>query len=863
MFTKNACFFLFTLLCFCVSFASQSFCSEPVPRWNSDNPYRLLVQFEQDSLNRKNFPVSVEVCFPKILKELKVDDRVDLNSIEVYSCNGDEQKAIASRVFYPMHVYSSIAYNVIGWNMRDNESTRFAIYFDTEKYGPKPAPEYYPMIGAGEPIVARRGRFMGCFSAQYAWGDLDGDGLDDLIAGGINEIGHLYFAKNIGTKEMPMFTHPERIISGTKVINSLYVHSERTHQTLGLAAPLMEDWDNDGDLDMYVRANSWYAEQHEFYENIGDARHYKFVRTEKAPKERLIKKFEDAEKGLADWDNDGELERVSSYKRFLKYHASPDGEGVPIAGCNVYINRIRPLDIDNDGDLDIMIGLHDGTLQFSRNMGILKGTPYFCRPRNVPAENADLACGTFSRPAAADWDGDGDIDLFSGAEHGRIIYFENIGSKDKPVYIEQGYLCANGEPITFHGDVREPNGEHWGYSSLTVIDWDGDGDLDVMATERMGYTNYYENIGTKTKPQLAYSVRLKLEDGSVIQSNPRIRPGFYDWDNDGYLDMLSSGKSVGNAKANGAIFYNTGSRKRLTFKKPDILKAPDGKVLYSEGYRGQGRTQYCPIDWNSDDKMDFILINHVADSWPQYYENIGTREKPQFVRKAEPKVKDHHLWVEIGHAASIWAIDWDHDGRQDVLLGGEDGRIRYFNRMMFDAPPEIKKVIISDKSGAKKIDDGVLYIDIDRYAEAGSIYFEDLNKAEGAEKWVWNNNTAAHRYDALTLEEAKGDEKIVFDPGLKGIYDTYLAFDVIGKPAKVKVKLSDDESWYPIETTVMLEEYNLTEDFVQPKNHFEQVYWKEADLTGQKIEIIPEKGSRVYLDYIKVIPQSRIDLISQ
>ena len=301
---RNCCdykssFFLLLLLAFAVVDTLNPCSAASIPQWISNNPYRLIVQFEQDPINRVNSLVSVEVCFPKILKDLGIDDRVDLNSIAVYSCDSAEESAIPSRVFYPMHVYSGIAYNVVGWNMRDTKSTRYAIYFDTEKNGPKPAPQYFPMIGASEPIVARRGRFMSCFCGQNAWGDLDGDGLEDLIVGGINEIAHLYFAKNIGTREMPKFTHPERIISGTKVINSLYVHDERTHQTFGLAAPLMEDWDNDGDLDLYVNANSWYADQHEFYENIGDAKHYKFERTQKAPKERLIQRFKDAEKGLA------------------------------------------------------------------------------------------------------------------------------------------------------------------------------------------------------------------------------------------------------------------------------------------------------------------------------------------------------------------------------------------------------------------------------------------------------------------------------------------------------------------------------------------------------------------------------------
>ena len=121
----------------------------------------------------------------------------------------------------------------------------------------------------------------------------------------------------------------------------------------------------------------------------------------------------------------------------------------------------------------------------------------------------------------------------------------------------------------------------------------------------------------------------------------------------------------------------------------------------------------------------------------------------------------------------------------------------------------------------------------------------------------------AHNGSALTLEDAKGDEKIVFDPKLKGTYNIYVSFNVIGKPAKVKIKLSGDVDWELMQITVYLEKFKLTSDMAQPKNHFEQVYWKEAEMTGQKIEIVPGKGARVYLHYIKFIPQSRIDLLTQ
>ena len=56
-----------------------------------------------------------------------------------------------------------------------------------------------------------------------------------------------------------------------------------------------------------------------------------------------------------------------------------------------------------------------------------------------------------------DWDKDGDLDLICGEFLDRISFFENTGSRTKPVYAQGRFLEVNGETIRLEleiGDVH-------------------------------------------------------------------------------------------------------------------------------------------------------------------------------------------------------------------------------------------------------------------------------------------------------------------------------------------------------------------------------------------------------------------------
>ena len=232
---------------------------------------------------------------------------------------------------------------------------------------------------------------------------------------------------------------------------------------MGLApAPEFVDLDGDGDLDLVAGG---YDGTVFYYENNGGAYMPAATNPFAGIDQGYISIVE-----LADLDDDGDLDLViGGSVGTLLYYENTGGvyapAGVnPFAGINIGGGNSAPElgDLDGDGDLDLVLGANNGEIFYYENSGGAYALA-------VPNPFAGIDVGNFSTPELADLDGDGDLDLFIGANDGTIHYYENNGGV---------YAAAAPNPFAAI-DVGN-------FSTPTFVDIDGDGDLDLVSGSYYG-----------------------------------------------------------------------------------------------------------------------------------------------------------------------------------------------------------------------------------------------------------------------------------------------------------------------------------------------------------------------------------------
>lgn len=225
------------------------------------------------------------------------------------------------------------------------------------------------------------------------------------------------------------------------------------------------------------------------------------------------------------------------------------------------------VDLDADGDEDLLVankisaeGGRGATMTYFEN------ADGAYRPGAAPA----FFPAYHYAPAFGDLDSDGDLDLLLGTWNDGIAWYRNEGAPDAPNFVLQQ-----------RGFIRLTRGSH---ATPTLVDIDGDNDLDLFAGETSGTINFYRNAGTATAPVFEFV----SDNYADIDVGRRSVPVFVDADGDGDADLI-----VGSEQEGLLLFRNEGSRTTPRFGEREQLpyETPQAAVPAFGDPDGDGRLE--------------------------------------------------------------------------------------------------------------------------------------------------------------------------------------------------------------------------------------------------------------------------------
>ncbi len=327
----------------------------------------------------------------------------------------------------------------------------------------------------------------------------------------------------------------------------------------------------------------------------------------------------------ADFDNDGDIDiYVTNFGSNALYRNNGDGTFSDIArqagvDDDLWSTGAAFGDYDRDGDLDLYVANYV-EFDFDKPAGDsrfcnFRGVTVACGPRGLPGAPDRLfqndGDGTFtdvsrtSGIAAADklygfqalWtdlDMDGDLDVFVANDSTPNFLWRNNGNG------------TFSEESLFEGLAYNRDGRAQACMGADIGDYDGDGDLDIYATNFSDdYHVLYQNSGQSYFQDVTFKARIAQLTFQALGFGAF----FADLNNNGWLDIFA---------ANGHIYpevdtYNLGS----SYKQKNQLFENQGGGFFNEisGSLGQGLAiskssrGTALLDYDRDGDMDIVVTN--------------------------------------------------------------------------------------------------------------------------------------------------------------------------------------------------------------------------------------------------------------
>ena len=347
---------------------------------------------------------------------------------------------------------------------------------------------------------------------------------------------------------------------------------------------------------------------------------------------------------VGDYDNDGWPDLyINNYGPNVLYRNRGDGTFAD-ATSEAGVGRGHKvgagacfLDMDADGDLDLYAANYVHFTYENHVARTVDGFPQYAGPKDYPPEPDNLfrnngdgtfadvtgpsgigaVAGTGMGMVAADYDNDGDTDIFVLNDVSRNFFFRNDG---RGHFTEDG--IGLGVAFNFHG-------HELGSMGVDCGDYDNDGWLDFLQTSYQAELPVlFRNRGDGSFDDVT------VETGAGAGSFPYVKwgVGFVDFDNDGFRDLFIA---CGHLQDNIELWDDTTSY----LCRPVLLRnTGEGKFVNVSDYAGDGmRVKVVGRgavfdDLDNDGDIDVVILSS---------------RRPPVVLRNDSHTGNHWLQIEL------------------------------------------------------------------------------------------------------------------------------------------------------------------------------------------------------------------------
>ncbi len=399
---------------------------------------------------------------------------------------------------------------------------------------------------------------------------------------------------------------------------------------------------------------------------------------------------------------------------------------------NVYVSTVDLpafVDVDNDGDIDILtFGIFGGRIEYHKNLSMeTYGNPdtllyelYNSCWGNVleNASSCELAlfdtCNNngVSNPQLDIYDGKFEINHRNERHTGSTVTsFDMTGDGVKELLI--GDISCTHIDATYNDgptvniassmisqDTTFPNYDIpidlWIHPGTFYIDINNDGVRDLLSSPNSPNQSEnklsvwrYNNTGNDSVPDFNF-VEENFLQGDMIDVGSGAYPVYFDYDNDGLLDLFVGNIGYYDRATNDMIpsiaqYKNVGHDTLPEF----TLITDDYEGISTMGFGSSIVPEFADLD-NDGDK-DMMVGDATGEI--HYFENIaGAGNTADFVLSIPYYKDNNNVTIDVGESSIPRFADLDRDGDLDMLIGCKIGTIEYYDNIGTPSAPIFEQI---------------------------------------------------------------------------------------------------------------------------------------------------------------------------